>query len=57
MIANRYFHLREITNANAEQNPDLFKALKGGSANFGIVTRFDMQAFEVPELWGGLVSN
>lgn len=57
MIANRYFHLRETTNANAEQNPDLFKALKGGSANFGIVTRFDMQAFEAPELWGGLVSN
>ncbi|EMR67064.1 putative fad binding domain containing protein [Eutypa lata UCREL1] len=46
----------EITNANAEQNPDLFKALKGGSANFGIVTRFDMQAFEAPELWGGLVT-
>ncbi|KAH9999241.1 hypothetical protein F4779DRAFT_605429 [Xylariaceae sp. FL0662B] len=46
----------EIINANADENSDLFKALKGGSANFGIVTRFDMQAFEAPELWGGLVS-
>ncbi|KAI1079260.1 FAD-binding domain-containing protein [Whalleya microplaca] len=45
----------EIINANANENADLFKALKGGSANFGIVTRFDLQAFEAPELWGGLV--
>ncbi|RYP16713.1 hypothetical protein DL765_004949 [Monosporascus sp. GIB2] len=46
----------EIVNANADDNCDLFKALKGGSANFGIVTRFDMQAFEAPLLWGGLVT-
>ncbi|KAI1499123.1 6-hydroxy-D-nicotine oxidase [Biscogniauxia marginata] len=40
-----------IVNANAETNPDLFLALKGGNANFGmflslhirIVTRFDIQ--------------
>ncbi|KAF4984892.1 hypothetical protein FZEAL_45 [Fusarium zealandicum] len=37
-------------------NPDLWKALKGGSANFGIVTRFDVQAFDAPHLWGGLVT-
>ncbi|KAK7755091.1 hypothetical protein SLS62_002906 [Diatrype stigma] len=42
----------EIVNANAEHYSDLFKALKGGSANFGIVTRFDMQAFGAPDLWG-----
>ncbi|KAI1771794.1 hypothetical protein F4818DRAFT_189815 [Hypoxylon cercidicola] len=46
----------QIVNANATENSDLFSALKGGSANFGIVTRFDMQAFDAPELWGGLVS-
>ncbi|KAI1371493.1 FAD-binding domain-containing protein [Hypoxylon crocopeplum] len=46
----------QIVHANATENPDLFRALKGGSANFGIVTRFDMQAFEAPELWGGLVT-
>ncbi|KAG0128355.1 hypothetical protein HOY82DRAFT_586490 [Tuber indicum] len=32
----------KILNANAAQNSDLFWALKGGSGNFGIVTRFDM---------------
>lgn len=48
--------IRQIVNANATENPDLWKALKGGSANFGIVTRFDMQAFDAPLLWGGLVT-
>ena len=37
---------------NAEENTRLFEALKGGSSNFGIVTKFDMQAFEVSDLWG-----
>ncbi|KAK8075648.1 hypothetical protein PG997_010311 [Apiospora hydei] len=47
----------EIVNANAQENSDLFKALKGGSSNFGIVTRFDMRAIEgVSSLWGGLVT-
>lgn len=52
-IANR---LSDIINANAQENGDLFKALKGGSTNFGLVTRFDLQAFDAPELWGGLVT-
>jgi hypothetical protein len=43
-----------VVNANKYINPDLFKALKGGSGNFGIVTRFDMQAFPNIPLWGGL---
>ncbi|KAL8635441.1 MAG: hypothetical protein Q9228_007066, partial [Teloschistes exilis] len=44
-----------ITNANANHNPDLFKALKGGGAgNFGIVTRFDFAIFELGLLWGGV---
>lgn len=46
----------QIVNANDTENSGLFRALKGGSANFGIVTRFDMQAFDAPELWGGLVT-
>ncbi|KAI0007173.1 6-hydroxy-D-nicotine oxidase [Xylariaceae sp. FL0662B] len=46
----------EIVEANSKQNSDLFKALKGGSSNFGIVTRFDFQAFEVGDLYGGLVT-
>ena len=41
-------------NANEQENPDLWQALKGGSAgNFGIVTRYDMFAFEAGNLWGG----
>lgn len=44
----------EIINANAEENSDLFQTLKGGvGSNFGIVTRFDMQAFAATDLWGG----
>ncbi|KAH7094507.1 hypothetical protein FB567DRAFT_600097 [Paraphoma chrysanthemicola] len=47
----------ELINANATDNSDLFQALKGGSgANFGIVTRFDIQAFDAGDLWGGTVS-
>lgn len=42
-----------VVNANANEHADLFKGLKGGMANFGIVTRFDMQAFESGNLWGG----
>ncbi|RGP66183.1 6-hydroxy-d-nicotine oxidase [Fusarium sporotrichioides] len=45
-----------IVNANKTENADLWKALKGGSTNFGIVTRFDLQAFDAPLLWGGLVT-
>ncbi|KAF2130675.1 FAD-binding domain-containing protein [Dothidotthia symphoricarpi CBS 119687] len=44
----------EVINANANENSDLFQVLKGGSgANFGIVTKFDVQAFEAGNLWGG----
>lgn len=45
----------EIVNANAETNSDLWTALKGGGNNFGIVTRFDLGAFEQGQLWGGKV--
>ena len=45
----------EIVNANAATRPDLFQVLKGGSNNFGVVTRFDLIAFEQGNLWGGTV--
>jgi hypothetical protein len=45
-----------IVNSNKDTNPDLFTALKGGSSNFGIVTRYDMETFENENLWGGIVS-
>ena len=42
-----------IVNANSQTNPDLFWALKGGSSNFGIVTRFDLKTFPVTSVYGG----
>ncbi|KAK1466104.1 FAD binding domain-containing protein [Colletotrichum cuscutae] len=40
----------EIVNANASADSDLWRALKGGSSNFGIVTRFDLAAFPAENL-------
>lgn len=36
------------------QNTDLFWALKGGSSNFGIVTKFTLRTFYSPRIWGGV---
>lgn len=55
MVANLEVVLANstIVNANANENPDLFWALKGGSNNFGIVTRFDIKTFPMREVYGG----
>lgn len=45
----------EITSANETWNPDLYKALKGGGSNFGIVTRVDVAAFDQDEMWAGQI--
>ncbi|KAI1148838.1 hypothetical protein F4825DRAFT_77838 [Nemania diffusa] len=42
-----------IVNANEAENPDLLWALRGGTNNFGIVTRVDLTAFPQGDLWGG----
>ncbi|KAL3291153.1 FAD binding domain-containing protein [Colletotrichum asianum] len=46
-----------IVTASNTENADLFKALKGGGNNLGIVTRFDMRTFTVPSggAYGGLL--
>jgi hypothetical protein len=44
-----------VVQANARSNTDLFRALKGGSNNFGVVTRFDLSTFEQGRMWGGAV--
>lgn len=43
-----------VVNANKNENSDLWQALKGGSGNFGIVTRFDLQGLPYQPVWGGM---
>src|SRR5579884_4163195 len=46
----------EQLKASAEQNPDLFWAIRGGGGNFGIVTAFEFDLVEAgPEVYGGVV--
>ncbi|KAL3953922.1 hypothetical protein ACCO45_011878 [Purpureocillium lilacinum] len=44
-----------IVNANESENPELLQVLRGGSNNFGIVTRIDLRTFEQGKLWGGVL--
>ena len=44
-----------VVNANENTNADLWIALRGGSNNFGIVTRFDLETFQQGSFWGGVV--
>ena len=46
----------QIMRASATENPDLFWALRGGSGNFGVVTRFDFRLYPVgPQVLAGLI--
>jgi FAD/FMN-containing dehydrogenase len=46
-----------VTYASAEENPDLFWALRGGGGNFGVATRFDYKLYPVgPEIVGGIIA-
>lgn len=51
-----------VVDANGTHNTDLWRALKGGSGNFGLVTRFDMYVIDFADaqgaagnIWGGVV--
>jgi len=45
-----------LVRASADENPDLFWALRGGGGNFGIVTSFEFQAHESPPMViGGMI--
>ena len=45
-----------LVEVNNETAPDLFWALKGGTNNFGIVTRYDLLTFKANLVFGGSVS-
>ena len=44
----------EVKIANACSNPDLFWALKGGGAGFGVVTRVTVRTHPLPEFFGAV---
>lgn len=43
-----------IVNVDKDNHSDLFRSLKGGSNNFGIVTKFTMTAIPCDKVWGGI---
>jgi len=46
----------KLLRASADQNPDLFWAIRGGGGNYGVVTSFEFELHSVgPEIYGGLV--
>ena len=46
----------KVVTASAEQNPDLFWALRGGGGNFGVVTSFEYRLHQVgPMVTGGII--
>jgi hypothetical protein len=47
----------KVVNANITNNSDLFRALKGGANNFGIVTSFDFQTFAQGEILAGFITS
>ncbi|KAF2012417.1 FAD-binding domain-containing protein [Aaosphaeria arxii CBS 175.79] len=43
----------QVVIASATSNRELWRALKGGGSNFGIVTYFTFRAFPCSDIWGG----
>lgn len=45
----------ELVHADADHQPDLFWALRGGGGNFGVVTRLQYRLHDLPQIVGGLL--
>ncbi len=43
----------QLAHATAEENPDLYWAIRGGGGNFGVVTAMELDLHEVPTVYGG----
>lgn len=45
----------QLLHADADTNPDLFWAIRGGGGNFGVVTRFQFRLHKVDSVYGGML--
>ncbi|KAG7407195.1 Bifunctional solanapyrone synthase [Fusarium oxysporum f. sp. rapae] len=42
-----------VVTASSESEPNLYRALRGGGSNFGIITAFELEAYPYNGMWGG----